>query len=99
MVAGRKSNHPSSPLLGRELDERVVGSAELERPCPLEILALENHTRVDRFVDCPRGQDGCPVHDVSNAFMGGDNVAVTNGKIAQPFFTRFRSDTLVTVSS
>jgi hypothetical protein len=33
---------------------------------------------VNRFIGCPRGQYGRSVNDASNAFMSGNNVAVSN---------------------
>jgi len=42
VVAGRKRDYAGLALPGRELRQRVVGSAELEGAHALEVLALEN---------------------------------------------------------
>src|SRR6185503_20749306 len=58
----------------RELRDRVVGAAELERAHALEVLALEEEARARHRVRGGRGQDRRPAGRAGDALVRGGDV-------------------------
>ncbi len=87
VVARRERDHAAPPRLVRELRERVVGAAELERAHALQVLALEEQRCAGPRVRRARGQDRRAVGDARQPLRGGGDVVV--GREARSARLRF----------
>ncbi len=71
VVARRKRHDAALPLLRRQLRERIVRAAKLERARPLQVFALEECTASGDLVKRARGDDGRAVRLPAQPLGGG----------------------------
>ncbi len=64
------SGHAAAQLFRAQPGNRVVGAAELERPHPLEVLALDEDFGADKLVQRAGGDHRGAVRDAVQAFRG-----------------------------
>ena len=72
-------------LRWRQLAERIVSPAKLERPGPLEILTFKKDRSVDDGVEGARGHHRRPVGDAVEALRRRDHIVIIDLERAELF--------------